>query len=218
MKLKFVLILFGFLFFSCLNLLAGNENKTNQNINILVVGFANNIQSDFIPKFTLAEKLHVGEHEFDALLHQKLIAGFSNLSIGTHQYIVLNNLNDVNQIRKLFQFHGENGELNFEFSPAQATELQEIMKEYQADFLLVFTQYDFKWQEIPVNTLFHILSYSVLDRNLVEIRKGQEHFNTFTNFKPRDLERQLTKVIRRKAIQLERSLQQAKMSNLRVAE
>ena len=162
MKFSYAALFLFVLFFSELVAAWGNNRTTGQTRNILVVGFANNVLSDFFPKVSLAENINVAPDQFDAMLHRKLVSGFGSLPNGTHNFIVVEDYVKTLQIRQMLHLKGEKPELHTDPSSSGTQALKQIMQQYQADYLLVFRQYHFKWQDEPFNSLFHILNYSVL--------------------------------------------------------
>ena len=44
------------------------------------------------------------------------------------------------------------------------------------DYVLFLNKHYLKWQDTPLRTLFHFVSYSLYDRNLHEVTKGNNYF------------------------------------------
>ena len=55
------------------------------------------------------------------------------------------------------------------------------MEEADGDYLLILNRHYLKWQDQPLRTLFHFVSYSLYDREKNEITHGT---NYFTCMKP----------------------------------
>jgi hypothetical protein len=184
-----------------------NRRQAAQTRTILVVGFAGNVNSNYFPRETVAEKIEVDPGMFDSVLHDKLVNGFTNLDKGNNSFIILQNLNETNRIRGYFSFNGENEEIYPEINRTYSPELKKIMEHHGAHYVMVFGQYYLKWQEEPFNTLFHIFNYSVFGPNMEEVTRGKEYFNTFGDFGSRDIDRQLARLIRRNASLIARTIQ-----------
>ena len=63
-------------------------------------------------------------------------------------------------------------------------EMREIMSETDADYLLVLNQHYLKWQEQPLRTLFHIVSYSLFDKDKNEIISDNNFFTSMNLEEP----------------------------------
>jgi len=208
MKIYIIYLLTAMLLIQPATLQANKNRKpATQTRTILVVGFAGKVNSNFFPLATVAERMKIDQLRVDSVMHDKLVSSFTNLDKGNHIFIVLHDLDRVNRVRGYFSFTGEKEEIYPEINGAQSPKLKKIMEQYGADYVMVFGQYYLKWQEEPFNTLFHIFNYSVFGRNMEEVIRGKEHFNTFGDYGSGDIERQLALLIRRNVSLIERTLQ-----------
>ena len=55
-------------------------------------------------------------------------------------------------------------------------ELQKVLDNADADYLLVLNQHYLKWQDQPLRTLFHIVSYTLFDKDKNEVYRGNNFF------------------------------------------
>lgn len=63
-----------------------------------------------------------------------------------------------------------------DLSSVPLDEMRKIMNDADADYLLVLNQHYLKWQDQPLRTLFHIVSYSLFDKDKKEIITGNNFF------------------------------------------
>ena len=54
--------------------------------------------------------------------------------------------------------------------------LQKVLDNADADYLLVLNQHYLKWQDQPLRTLFHIVSYTLFDKDKNEVYRGNNFF------------------------------------------
>ena len=52
-----------------------------------------------------------------------------------------------------------------DLSAVPTEELQKVLDNADADYLLVLNQHYLKWQDQPLRTLFHIVSYTLFDKD-----------------------------------------------------
>ena len=75
-------------------------------------------------------------------------------------------------------------ECSSDLSSVPMEEMREIMSETDADYLLVLNQHYLKWQEQPLRTLFHIVSYSLFDKDKNEIISDNNFFTSMNLEEP----------------------------------
>jgi hypothetical protein len=157
-----------------------DNNGGESGVVVLVVGFGNNVNSNFFPRVDMAQKMGVRQDEIDSLLNQKLLEGFSDVSVKNIDFINPSDFSLISQTRNCFEFTGDPGYIQPELIVAFEAQIQDLLELYNADYLLLYNQYYLRWQEEPVRTLFHIFSYTVFNKKMQAVSKGQEHFNTFS--------------------------------------
>jgi len=196
------------LIFQSFMLQARNNHPSDSHVkSILVVGFAGNINSNFLPKQMVAERLEVCTQTIDSVLHEKLLQGFGNLSRNPNlKFIVPESIEEASRIRNVFTFNGDGENMYPVLSETNEMEFRAVMDQYNADYIMVFAQYYLKWRDEPFQTFFHILNYSLINRNLKEINRGNEFFTTFIGFNAQDVEKQMSKLIRRSAANVRRTI------------
>jgi len=175
-------------------------------ITILVIGFGDNVASNFFPKVEIAEKLNIPLHEFDSILNQKLNKQVQAIDIRQLNFITRESIKEINHLRGHIHFHGESGQIAAIIIDRYKEFFKNLLNEHKADYLLVYNEYYLRWQELPFNTLFHIFSYTLFDQSLSEISNGQDHFNTFSLVPGSELTRNLERLVRRNVQNIARNL------------
>jgi hypothetical protein len=218
--LKYLVIAFllsGLLIFISTDTQANSRKGANKEmvgessqITILVIGFGNNITSNYFPMVDVAEKLEVPFSEYDSLLNQKFNNEFNDLNFRRARFATVTNYQEVAKLRKLLYLTGDFAHDAHSLHQIPNQELLEMIQSYGADFIVVYDKYHLKWQEDPFKTLFHILDYMVYDNNLREITRGQEHFNTFSLAGSGELQRNFQRLARRNAHAIYRAIQPSK--------
>ncbi|WP_337624887.1 hypothetical protein [Phocaeicola sp.] len=72
--------------------------------------------------------------------------------------------------------NGENEDTYADLSNVNKEEFSKILNEADADYVLFLNKHYLKWQDTPLRTLFHFVSYSLYDRNQHEVTKGNNYF------------------------------------------
>lgn len=208
MKTLSIAFLTGMLIFQSFMLQARNNHPSDSHVkSILVVGFAGNINSNFLPEQMVAERFEVCTQTIDSVLHEKLLQGFGNLSPNPNlKFIFPECIEEASRIRNVFTFNGDGENMYPVLSETNEVEFKAVMDQYNADYIMVFGQYYLKWRDEPFQTFFHILNYSLINRNLKEMNRGNEFFTTFNSFNAQDVEKQLSKLIRRSAATVRRTI------------
>jgi hypothetical protein len=65
-------------------------------------------------------------------------------------------------------------------SQVSGNEYQQLLADNDADYVLLLNQHYLKWQEKPMQTVFHITSYSVFDKDKNEVIHGNNNFTTMS--------------------------------------
>ncbi len=209
MKNKTVMLALSFFLFAYLQAFANEYRKNGSqkpDITILVIGFGDNVASNYFPKVEIAEKLKVSLEEIDSLLNQKLNNQVQALEIRRISFITKPTNKEIKYLRGHIHFHGEPGQISATINDKYKDFFINLLAEHKADYLLVYNEYFLRWQEVPFNTLFHIFSYTLFDQSLQEVSKGQDHFNTFSLVHSNELTRNLERLVRRNAQSIARNL------------
>lgn len=164
-----------------LTLYAAAKNPENESSNtsvkkVLIIGL-NNFSSNYYPKSMIAEETGIPA---DSICY-------------TYNNIIANNIIKLNKDKNyLFEkpsntqklcedfnaltLKGENEECFIDLKEMDDKKYNNIISAENADYVLILNQHYLRWQEKPLRTLFHFVSYSLYDKNKDEITKGNNYF------------------------------------------
>lgn len=91
-------------------------------------------------------------------------------------FISSENFSDTEQLLGEVKMSGENEESYADVEQIDHKNYKQLMDEAHADYVLFLNQHYLKWQEKPLRTLFHFVSYSLYDKNQQEVTKGNNYF------------------------------------------
>ncbi len=172
---------------------------------VLVLSFGDQFQSNYYPKSMIADKANLGLGEFSSFINEKFINSFTVINNSKITYVTVEE-NEVNNIRKLIRLKGEDEEIYTDISMVSDKDYDELMKQYNADYLMVFSQYYLKWQEEPFNTLFHIFNFNIYTQDKKEVYEGKSYFNTFSLNEINNIDKLFEKNIKKNASTFERAI------------
>lgn len=180
----------------CLNLAArGKADASKANKQVLVIGLNDNIRSNHFPTTMLSEETGLVVDSID-VAYNRAIAMNIVTSVKEGAALTFKAHEGIDRWESLLTnvtLEGENEESYANLSNIAQAELEQLMEEADADYLLILNQHYLKWQEEPLRTLFHFVSYSLYNKEKEEITRGH---NYFTCMKPEN-EMQLRKSSRK---------------------
>ena len=155
MKRSFRFRLLNLLFLCGLyvNTLSAEKLSEGENIQprqVLIVGLKDNVRSNYFYKGMIAEETGMQADSVDFIYNQIIAENIAG-----------------NTKSKAYKF---------DLSSVPLDEMRKIMNDADADYLLVLNQHYLKWQDQPLRTLFHIVSYSLFDKDKKEIITGNNFF------------------------------------------
>ncbi|MCC8173589.1 MAG: hypothetical protein LIO65_04140 [Odoribacter sp.] len=147
---------------------------------VLVVGFEkDNIASNYYYDQIIAEKTNVPLDSIEYYFNQVIIdpltscAGKSNL-----QFIPCYNPQQLQGLTEKIQYAGEEENLRSDLSTLNEEDFEKLLSEFNADYLLVISQYYMKKELQPFPYLFHIVNFEVYDKNKDKKYEGRSYFNS----------------------------------------
>lgn len=145
----------------------------------LVVGFHNNLNSNYYPKIMIAEKMGIQAQVLDTLINSLFLREM--VAVRNPYFNFINPSKDINYISliKELEYSGKNEEKYTNLSDSSNIYLNKLIEKYNVDYVIFFSQYFLKKQEEPFPTLFHIINYSILNPQKEELVKGKLHTNTY---------------------------------------
>lgn len=146
---------------------------------VLIVGLPDNVKSNYFYKGMIAEETGM---QADSIVHiyndiiARNIAAACKASDG--RFIPAEGTVVNGQILNEIKVTGEEEATYADLSNVSTEVLQKELKEAGADYLLVLNQHYLKWQEVPFRTLFHIVSYTLFDKDKNELYRGNNYFTS----------------------------------------
>lgn len=185
----------------CLSLLSAFilEAKENKNpkesrkansaaARILVVGLDNNVKSNYFYMGMIAEETGINAEHIDRE-YNRIIA--ENIAVYNKtsqcEFIPVEPEEVKGDCIRPIPLNGDEENCNSDLSSIPADEWKNILTHAEADYMLVLNQHYLKWQETPLRTLFHIVSYTLFDKDKKEIYRGNNYFTTMSLEKPDEL-------------------------------
>ncbi|WP_418661449.1 hypothetical protein [Bacteroides ilei] len=171
----------------------GASGKNNAVVKVLVVGL-DNVNSNYFPESMITEETGIPEDSigetYNRIITDNIILANKDKGVA---FISSENISDADQLLGNVVVKGENEERYADVEQIDHKNYQQLMDEAQADYVLFLNQHYLKWQEKPLRTLFHFVSYSLYDKNQREVTKGNNYF-TCMNLEKAD---RLTKASRK---------------------
>ncbi len=171
----------------------GASGKNNAVVKVLVVGL-DNVNSNYFPESMITEETGIPEDSigetYNRIITDNIILANKDKGVA---FISSENISDADQLLGNVVVKGENEERYADVEQIDHKNYQQLMDEAQADYVLFLNQHYLKWQEKPLRTLFHFVSYSLYDKNQQEVTKGNNYF-TCMNLEKTD---RLTKASRK---------------------
>lgn len=164
-----------------LSLSANAEDYVNENSNVstkkvLVIGL-NNVNSNYFPQSMITEETGIPTDSI-SYTYNKIITNNIIQSNKDKDYTFVSPVvsSEINEIIDDIQLKGEEEERYIDLSSIDNNEYHRLIDASNADYVLFLNQHYLKWQEKPLRTLFHFVSYSLYDKNQKEITKGNNYF------------------------------------------
>lgn len=164
-----------------LSLSANAEDYVNENSNVstkkvLVIGL-DNVNSNYFPQSMITEETGIPTDSI-SYTYNKIITNNIIQSNKDKDYTFVSPVlsSEINEIIDDIQLKGEEEERYIDLSSIDNNEYHRLIDASNADYVLFLNQHYLKWQEKPLRTLFHFVSYSLYDKNQKEITKGNNYF------------------------------------------
>lgn len=159
------------------------ENKHTRQI--LILGLHDNVRSNYFYNGLIAEETGLQpdsiDHAYNRIIAENIAAASA---AGDCRFIPAGETRIDGRIRNEIKVTGESDESRADLSAVSAETWKKCLADAGADYLLVLNQHYLKWQDQPFRTLFHIVSYSLFDREKNEIYSGNHYFTSMNLEKP----------------------------------
>lgn len=159
---------------------SGAAEQPNKQIRVLIVGASDNVKSNYYYDELIAEQTAIPVDSIDWQFNQLVANNLGDIAAkGDFDFVLLSPTQLAwSELTSHLEVKGEGQTCSSDLSDLPTTTYQELLRQVEADYLLVLNQHYLKWQEQPMRTLFHIMSYSVYDKNKNPIYSGNEFFTS----------------------------------------
>ena len=179
MKTK-LLAMMIILFASAVNMTAVNYDKRAADIkskdvkHILVIGLNDNVQSNYFPNCMITEESGIPTDSIDAVYNREIAVNIAESVKDNNKlmFVPVTSYREWEKIESEIKIEGENEECYANLADVNKDSLEKLMEEADGDYLLILNRHYLKWQDQPLRTLFHFVSYSLYDREKNEITHG----------------------------------------------
>lgn len=196
MKKLFGIKSFTVLFTLAVMTIAGNakagerENNNYHAKQILIVGLHDNVKSNYFYNGMIAEETGMKADSIDQTYNNIIAENIASAIKNSDCKFIPAQANQVSgQVLNEIKVNGESEDCYSDLSGVSTDELQKVLDKADADYLLVLNQHYLKWQDQPLRTLFHIVSYTLFDKDKKEICRGNNFFTCMNLEKPDKLKK-----------------------------
>lgn len=146
---------------------------------VLIVGLPDNVKSNYFYKGMIAEETGM---QADSIVQTYNDVIARNIAAACKavdgRFIPAHDASVSGQILNEIKVNGEEESVYADLSDVSTEVLQKELNAAGADYLLVLNQHYLKWQETPFRTLFHIVSYTLFDKDKKELYRGNNYFTS----------------------------------------
>ncbi len=194
---------------------AGKENKrAGATVKVLVVGL-DKVCSNYFPAPMIAEETGIPEDSigdtYNRIITDNIIQTNKNKD---YTFLSSDIFSEAESLVSGIRLNGENEESYADLSLIDRQSYDCLLDRADADYVLFLNQHYLKWQEKPLHTLFHFVSYSLYDRNRQEVTKGNNYFTCMNLEKSDKLAKASRKSSSKIAAEVIKSISKRKESRL----
>lgn len=184
-----------------------NSSSAATETRVLIVGLNDNVKSNYYAEGMIAEETGIQadsiDQQYNTIIAQNIAAAASN---GLCKFVQGNNDHSYDELIGKISVTGEGEDCNSDLTGITAAELQNALEHAQANYLLVLNQHYLKWQKEPMKTVFHMVSYTLYDKDRKEVLSGSQYFTTMNLEKPEKIAQLSRKSTSRIASSIAKSL------------
>lgn len=173
---------------------------------VLIVGLNDNVKSNYFYKEQIAEQTGIQvdsiDQRYNDIISGNIVAAGNT---GCHFLPSNHDISYDDLISKII-VKGEGEDCNSDLSGLSADELQTALVHAGAEYLLVLNQHYLKWQSQPMRTVYHMVSYTLYDKNKKVMYSGSQYFTSMNLEKPEKVAQLSRKTTSRIASSIARSL------------
>lgn len=166
----------------------GNNNITSGK-HILMLGLTDNVRSNFFSKLMITEEMGVNEDMIDKEYNSIIMENIMTSANGTCKFIPVCAETSAPEWISMIRVEGEADKCYSDVSMVPSDDYRNVLDMAGAEYLLVLNQHYLKLQEKPMLTLFHIVSYTLFDKDQNEVYRGSGYFTSINPERPDKLKK-----------------------------
>lgn len=149
-------------------------------VRIMVVGLPDNVSSNYYPISMISEETGIAPDSVDVAYNSAIAQNIiSNNKDERISFFVPANTSGMTSVMEKIGLKGdEAGEKRADLSRVGADAFRNMLARNDADYVLFLNQHYLKWQEKPMQTVFHITSFSLFDGTMREVLYGNNNFTS----------------------------------------
>lgn len=157
---------------------AGKEvaKESSPTVKVLVVGL-DHVSSNYFPESMITEETGIPEDSigetYNRIITDNIIQANKDKDV---TFVSSENFANADELVGEVKMNGENEDCYADVEEIDHKNYKQLMDEANADYVLFLNQHYLKWQEKPLRTLFHFVSYSLYDKKQQEVTKGNNYF------------------------------------------
>lgn len=165
-----------------------NEASGHKETQVLIVGLNDNVKSNYYYNDLITEETGIVADSIDQQYNHIIAENIaSSSSKSLCKFIAGSDNPDYGALVDKIDVSGEGEQCSSSLSRITEDELQKVLESADATYLLVLNQHYLKWQQQPMRTLFHIVSYTLYDKNKNKVVTGNQYFTCMNLQKPEKL-------------------------------
>lgn len=150
-------------------------------VRVMVVGLPGNVCSNYYPISMISEETGIPSDSvavaYNNAIAQNIVSTNKSSRIS---FFIPANKSGVNDVTSKIDLKGDVAEdRQADLSRVGAETFRRLLSQNNADYVLFLNQHYLKWQEKPMQTLFHITSYSLYNNDMQEVAHGNNNFASF---------------------------------------
>lgn len=186
--MKNIRLLPGFLILMIIPALSwGKKDVTSKpaEAQVLIVGLNDNVKSNYYFKEQIAEETGIQAdsivQQYNDIISRNIMAAAANSAC---TFVPAGKDESYTGLVSKIEVTGDGEDCNSNLSKLSTEELQNALEHAHADYLLVLNQHYLKWQQQPMRTVFHMVSYTLYDKNKKPVLSGNQYFTSMNLEKP----------------------------------
>ncbi len=151
--------------------------EKKEEVQILIVGLNDNVKSNYYYDERIAEEtgMRVDSivHHFNQIIAQNIAEAPSKNSC---KFVTTTDQKSMAAIAEKIELKGEGENCSSSLANIPAADYHQALNQTNSNYLLVINQHYLKRQEQPMRTVFHIVSYTLYDKDQKEVFSGNQFY------------------------------------------